>query len=375
MNAFYPADQVNIVYSGQDYFDRLEHLIDEAKESIHLQTYIFDEDETGKRVAEKLMLAARKGVTVFVLADAFGSYSLSRRFVDRLKESGVHFRFFSPLFSSESIYLGRRLHHKIIVTDKYNALVGGINIADKYHGLKDEPAWLDYAVYIKGDVCNYLHVLCSSFYDRKKFKEPKLNASRSSDTDPLVRFSRNDWIRRKSEIVQSYTSLFNGAENELILVASYFVAGHTLKALLRKARKKGVEIKLILAGKTDLPLFKLAEKHLYRFLILNGIQIYEWPKSVMHGKAIIADEKNITIGSYNLNYLSHYRSIELNVDIKEWSSSSEFAQHLEEITKNNCIKIDPENHLKNESRFKRFINAFAYYYLLFIMQLFLPRRK
>src|ERR1043166_9192399 len=155
MNQYCEAEDIRLVFAGDDFFDRLAEVIDSSQEVLHLHTYIFDEDDTGRSGAEKLKLAVRRGVKVYVLADPFGSKSVSREFRKELTEARIHFRLFSPFFSTESIYMGRRLHHKIVVADKNTAIIGGINIADKYHGTKEEKAWLDYAVLVKGPVCAY----------------------------------------------------------------------------------------------------------------------------------------------------------------------------------------------------------------------------
>ena len=134
MNSYEKAESVQLVFSGDNYFEILQQIIAGAKNVIHLQTYIFEEDKTGHEVAESLKNAAKRGVKIYLLADAFGSKNLSKNFIVQMKNAGIQFRFFSPLFSSEGIRFGRRLHHKIVVADKCVALVGGINITDKYHG-------------------------------------------------------------------------------------------------------------------------------------------------------------------------------------------------------------------------------------------------
>ena len=125
------AKYVELVNSGEDYFLRLEKLIDRAENEIHLQTYIFENDETGKRIAACLNKAAQRNVKVYVLLDAYGSSSLPDSFVQNLVQHGILLRFFSPLFSLNNFYIGRRMHHKIVVADEKIALIGGINIADK----------------------------------------------------------------------------------------------------------------------------------------------------------------------------------------------------------------------------------------------------
>jgi cardiolipin synthase len=146
---YYPADQVKLVYSGEDYFEKLIELIRTANSIIHFQTYIFDDDATGIQIATELKKAAAKGVKVYLLIDAFGSKELPRSVIHDLNKNGVYARLFAPFFSKNTINLGRRMHHKIVVADNNTALIGGINISDKYRGTPSQPAWLDYAILVK----------------------------------------------------------------------------------------------------------------------------------------------------------------------------------------------------------------------------------
>src|ERR1019366_671692 len=97
-------NKVQIVRGGADYFRLIEEIADHAKYSLHLQTYIFDEDETGKRIAEALVRAAKRNVLVYVLLDGYASQHLSEKFISYLKDSGVYFKFFMPLFKSHFFY-------------------------------------------------------------------------------------------------------------------------------------------------------------------------------------------------------------------------------------------------------------------------------
>src|SRR5690349_11399027 len=110
-------NKVELVQGGKPYFDRLLEMIASAKETIHLQTYIYENDETGKAVADALIEAAKRKVKVYLLPDGYASKKIAKPFIQELKNAGIHFRFFNPLFKSKYFYFGRRLHHKIIVVD------------------------------------------------------------------------------------------------------------------------------------------------------------------------------------------------------------------------------------------------------------------
>lgn len=373
MNNYYPAKSLKLVFSGSDYFETLEKIINEAKDTIHIQTYIFEIDDTGSAVLLALKNAVQRGVRIYVLADAYGSKSLSKKIISKINSDGINFRLFSPLFSSESIYVGRRLHHKIVVADKKIALVGGINIADKYHGTAIESPWLDYAVLITGSINEHLHVLCENLYERKD--SASRHIIQAEDKDILIKFTRNDWIKGKNEIHKSYLNAMNISEKSVIFIASYFLPGYRFRRSLKNARKRGVSITVILAGKSDMPFLFYAEKYLYPFFLQHNIRILEWKKSVMHAKAVLVDNDWSTIGSYNLNPVSHYLSIELNVEIKNENFSTEFREHINTMLHQNCAEITLKG---NSGKFAWLIkvrNSIMYHFFKFLFLIFISKKK
>ena len=123
--SFSAQNRVKLVKGGAPFFDALKELIRNAEHTIHLQTYIFSNDVTGTSVAEDLMEAAKRGVSVYLMADGYASRALPKDFIKKLEDAGVHFRFFEPIFRSEHFYFGRRLHHKVVVIDNKYGLVSG----------------------------------------------------------------------------------------------------------------------------------------------------------------------------------------------------------------------------------------------------------
>ncbi|HXC03796.1 MAG TPA: phospholipase D-like domain-containing protein [Bacteroidia bacterium] len=372
MKNYVPADELKLIHSGNDYFDVLEELIVNARERIDIQTYILEYDQTGKRIILLLKEAVQRGVRVTLLADAFGSSGFPKEGLKEMEQSGIRARLFSPLFSSEAISFGRRLHHKIVVADNTAALIGGINLADKYHGSLPTPPWLDYAVLIRGQACGYLAELCESIYDRKtEFLHGHMNPEGQKG---VIRFRRNDWIKGKNEIHRSYVEAIIGAEKSITLVASYFLPGRLFRKLLKEAVAKGVRIRIILAGKSDLAIIPLAEKYLYYFYLQNKIEIYEWDNSVMHGKAMTVDGMWTTIGSYNLNNLSHYLSIELNADITDQHFVDVFDKHLDEIISTKCKAVTLDTFQRKRSLWFR-IRIRLGYEIYKLLMLFMMRKR
>lgn len=343
------GNKVKLILGGRDYFRQLQQMIDQAKETIHLQMYIYMDDDTGKEVAAALVRAVERKVQVYVMADGYASRAMAPTFVRRLREAGIHFRFFAPIFQSKYYYFGRRLHHKLAVVDTRYALVGGINISNNYNDLPGKPAWLDFALYVEGEVAKQLCVLCWKTWNgyplrlgRTPCEEKELVFAIQPEESCLVRMRRNDWVRRKNQVSKSYQEILRQANTEIVIVSSYFLPGREFRRDLRMAVQRGIKIKLLLAGISDVFIAKQAERFMYSWLLKNGIEIYEYKPAVLHGKMAICDDKWLTAGSYNVNNISAFASIELNLDVRNEDFVRSVKQTLEEIIKKDCVSMTNE---------------------------------
>ena len=362
-----PEKSIELVFSGADYFSRLEKIINATKKELHIQTYIFDTDSTGLRIVEALKKAANREVKIYLLLDGFGSNSFSSNIVKELRYYGVNVRFFSPMFSLNSFYIGRRLHQKVVVSDGKKVLIGGINIADKYHGTSFETPWLDYAIEMESNVAKPVQQICRNFYFKKrKVRKSKIETS-LFDKEPItIRILQNDWLNRKNEVQKEYVRAIGNAQKEIVIVGSYFFPGRKIAWALKKASKRNVPITLIVSGISDLPFLRSASLYLYSLLLKYNIEIYEWNKSVLHGKAAVIDRKWTTIGSFNMNNLSSFGSIEMNVEVKSEAFSEKFLLDLDKIIVQ-CTKITPETLKKRDGFFTRYSNLLSYFFIRIVV--------
>ena len=357
---FNASKNLELVYSGQDYFSRLETIIRNSQVEIHMQMYLFENDATGTIIICALKEAALRNVAVYVLLDGLGSLSFPCEAIKEMRQSGINIRFFAPLFSTYTFYLGRRLHRKVIVADAKTVLIGGINIADKYCGSPLESPWLDYAVQLKGEIAEPIQKLCNDIYFKKRLlQNKKIKFSFPVEKDGLVRILQNDWLKGQNEICDSYIKSIRNAKTEIIIVGSYFLPGIKIIRAFKKASENKVKIKLILSGKSDLPLTRRATCFLYGKLLKYNIELYEWNQSVLHGKVAVIDGNWSTIGSFNLNNLSSYGSLEMNVEINSDLFSKMFQTHLLEIIAQ-CQSITADSlNIKNNILTKS-INVLSY---------------
>lgn len=369
---------VALVHSGEDYFARLEQIILDAKIEIHIQTYIFDYDTTGKKIISAIKEAASRNVKIYILLDGFGSFSFPKEVLNVLKKIGVEIRFFSPFFSANSLYIGRRLHHKVVVSDSKIALIGGINIANKYCGTNKVAPWLDYAVQLTDDgIGEQLSKLCLDLYLRtRRVNRKRIASILYSNSEVDVSVLQNDWLKRKNEIYRAYLKSITNAKKEIVIVGSYFLPGKSLIKSLKKASLKGVKIKLILSGISDVPMARRASCHLYSKLLRYNIEIYEWKSAILHGKTAVIDSNWTSIGSFNLNNLSSFASIEMNVGIESEEFAAIYLLHLQEIMAV-CERITPESlNLKGKLTTK-FLNWTCYWITrtIEIIVTYLPQKR
>lgn len=370
-------ESVTLVHSGRDYFERLLKLINEATEEIHFQTYILQDDITGNKIANALKKAAFRKVNVYLLLDGMGSRALSNEFVTDLQQSGIHFRFFAPLFSYQSFYFGRRLHHKIVVVDAKTVLIGGINIAEKYEGTATEAPWLDYAVLIDNhSIAQQAQSICYYYFFKKGKRANGQARSEKPNNSDTINLLQNDWLRRKNEIQNAYLKSIQTTQSEIIIVCGYFLPGRKLTKALKRAAQRNVHVRLVLSGISDVPLVKGAINYYYPFLLRNNIELYEWNQSILHGKTAVMDQTWSTIGSFNLNHLSSYASIEMNVCIDSASFAKKYQNHLEQII-SQCHQITPAAFAKQNNALERFKDWNSYYIVRFfeILLTYLPYNR
>jgi cardiolipin synthase len=370
----YTLNKVQLVRGGRDYFQLLEKIINEARESIYMQTYIFEDDETGRFVADALIAAAKRNVATYLLVDGYASQNLPQEFINDLTIAGVRFRFFEPLFKSHNFYFGRRLHSKVLVVDGTTSLVGGVNITNRYNDMPEQPAWLDFALFVQGPAAVEAYEVCISVWrgtkKRLAIRSPALSSSQVEEAgESLVRLRRNDWVHNMLQISNSYLEMFRTSTSHIIILSSYALPGNIFRRNLQKAIKRGVKVTMIVSGTSDVLLVKMAEKYWYNWLLRNKIEIFEYTRTVLHGKLAVCDGNRMTIGSYNVNDLSAYVSIELNYDVRDSRFVKEVEQELQRIIEQDCVKISNDYNHKTRA-FKMFGRWMAYNIIRIILSAF-----
>ncbi len=328
-----------------------------AGQQIHIQMYIIANDVVGNEIKSALIRAAKRQVAVYVIADAYGSHELPKTFIDELKKNNIRFRFFNKIIPFKNWQFGRRLHHKIITIDHNIAYVGGINLADKYFL---HTPWLDFMIRTENtDIVAALSRFCSSIFHKKHFKR-----IRNFPPEILI----NDFVRNKIEISRTYKKLISEAQQNITIIAAYFLPSTSFRRKLKKASKKGLHITFLTGETSDVIWVKYAMEHLYYWLLKNNITLYEFQPSVVHAKLLTTDNRLITVGSYNLNKLSDVGSLELNLLLHHQEVLMQFQQIFDHSILPHCKPIDV-TYTRQLPKWKKLRNFLSYYLVRFGLQM------
>jgi cardiolipin synthase len=372
LSRFIPGNQVTLLQNGEAYFPAIEAAFDRARHEIYLETYIYQNDATGRRIAEALKRAALRGVNVYVLIDGYGSKDLPRNMLDYLRADGVKALVYRPKISPWTFRRNRlrRMHRKIAVVDHEIAFVGGINIIDDRKTTVDMQPRYDYAVAVEGPLVDVIRLsarrlwsMISWNYFRKVTVRTggtgMLPASTSAGRHMSAAFLVRDNFRHRRDIEDAYMRAIDQAESEIILAHAYFLPGLDFRHALIKASRRGVRVVLLLQGKVEYFVQHYASRALYGNFLDAGIEIYEYRKSFLHAKVAVIDGHWATVGSSNLDPFSLLLSREANIVIDDKVFGLTLTQSLKQTMDTDGQRIRKDN-WKQQPAPIRFISWLSY---------------
>jgi len=327
LSRFIPGNQVTLLQNGEAYFPAIEAEFDRARHEIYLETYIYENDATGWRIAEALKRAALRGVNVYVLIDGYGSKDLPRNMLDYLRADGVKVLIYRPKVSPWTFRRKRlrRMHRKIVVVDCEIAFVGGINIVDDRKTTDDMPPRYDYSVAVEGPLVDVIRLSARrlwsmtawSYFRKGTIRVGALPDSTSAGGHMSAAFLVRDNFRHRRDIEAAYMRAIEQAESEIILAHAYFLPGLDFRHALIKAAGRGVRVVLLLQGRVEYFVQHYASQVLYGNFLDAGVEIYEYRKSFLHAKVAVIDGHWATVGSSNLDPFSLLLSREANVVVDD----------------------------------------------------------
>ena len=311
---FLPGNQITLLNSGSEYFPALLADIEAAASEIYLESYIYADDEIGHAVTSALCHAAGRGVRVHVLVDGFGARNFEQDFMPRLLAAGVHVMAYRREFARFRLrrHRLRRLHRKLVVIDGRLAFVGGINIVDDNNAPEGMRPRFDYAVRLEGPVLRQVHHAVRHMWEivswaslKRRFRLARIApAGDTAVGAQTAAFLIRDNIRHRHDILHAYVQAIDAAREEILIANAYFLPGFRFAHALYAAARRGVNVIVLLQGKTDHPLLRYATQALYATALAAGIRIFEYEKSFMHAKVAVIDR------SLGDGRLVEYRSLQ-----------------------------------------------------------------
>ncbi len=341
---YYDGNQLTLLTRGKDVYEEMWHSIENARDSIHLETYRLRADKTGREFAQRLQTQARAGLKVRVIYDAIGSFDIDPVFINRLRNSGVQVLDYHPLVPWRPRWgLNRRDHRKILAIDGKIAFTGGVNISDDHAPIEEGGNdWHDVHVKVEGPAAAEIDRLFRIVWN-KETKRP-ISFPQTFDLKPgnaKVWVAANQEFLHRTRIRSAYLSSIHAAKKELIIANAYFVPDFRITRALAKAASRGVEVKILVQGASDLPWVQKAGRYHFDYLLRHGVKIYEWPGPILHAKTAVADRTWSAVGSYNLDHRSLLSNLELNLHILDETFSHKLSAALnEDIARSREISLD-----------------------------------
>lgn len=357
------ATQVQLLWKGKESFETIFGAVKEAERLICLQFYIFKNDETGRELSDLLRKKSQEGVNVYLLYDQFGSLGTPRRFWNEMKLAGIRIRASHPFKWTAPFRYVHRDHRKLIVIDLKKAFIGGLNIANEYSGFhlrRRGRGWRDTGIMLEGPIVERLfdtfrrswyiwrgkkiHLKGDQETTAAKRQGEGFANSRSGSVNcgglptlPILVYSIKG--RRRMRGLLHYS--INHTRRSVFLTTAYFIPSRRMITSLENAVRRGVDVRLLVPGKSDIPAASYAGRALFMRLLKAGVKIYTYLGEMLHAKVYLFDQYWSIIGSTNLDYQSLMYNDEGNVGILDQEFASKMAEVFAEDIENS-IKVDYE---------------------------------
>lgn len=345
-------NEVTLLVNGEEKFPEMLADIAAAKDHVHIEYYIFEQDEIGSQIIELLIKKAKEGVEVRFIYDDFGSPTIKKKLEKRMRDAGIEVHpFHKILFYLLANRLNYRNHRKIVVIDGNIGYVGGINVSDKYHNNgKHQVFWRDTHLKIKGTGVYYLQYLFITDWNFCCPNSLKPEAKHFGQVDKTLKPTYVQVVGSGPDSIQpsilfSMLQAIYLAKEELLITTPYFIPGESVVHAMRIAALSGLKVKLLVPGKSDSKLVNYAAQAYYHDLLLAGVEIYLYQKGFVHAKTLVADGKLSIVGTANMDI----RSFELNFEVNAIIYDDEFSEKMRRVfyaDLQHAEKINAEQWLK-----------------------------
>ena len=330
-------NSAKLLINGETKFPEVLEAMRQAKHHIHIEYYIYEDDDIGRAIEQIMIEKAQAGIEVRFIYDDFGSASIRKTLAKRLRENGVRaFPFYKIKLIKLASRLNYRNHRKIIVVDGRISFVGGINISEKYSNAfkENELYWRDTHLKIEGDATAILqHIFIGDWnycsdekltINEQYFPKPELVETQTKNIQIVSSGPDSD----RPSIYYAIVKAIQSAKKEIFLTTPYFIPGETIIDAMKMAALSGVDVKLLVPGISDSFLVNSAAKSYYTILLRAGVKIYLYQKGFVHAKTLVADRCLAMVGTANLDYRSFDLNFEVNAVVYDEEIANELADNF-----------------------------------------------
>lgn len=340
------ADEARLLVDGANFFDALAARIDQARHHVHVEFYIWQKDARADEMLERLCAAARRGVEVRLLLDPIGCFGWRRPNFAALTAAGGRFAWFRtahPLRNQWTFTL--RNHRKLQIIDGIYSFIGGMNMGREYAG--EDPAvgpWRDLQIELTGGATRKFQMIFADdwfFATKEKMIAPVYFPKPRGGQTLLVQPMTDGPDGPDDPIEMSLVNLLNTARERVWLTAGYFGPHEPLLTALQLSAERGVDVRMLVAGKSDHPLLVNIGRSYYEELMRYGVKIFEYEKGINHAKVALVDQEWLMVGSANLDVRSMRLNFELNALVRDPQTAAELERVLAEDFASSR-RIEPE---------------------------------
>jgi cardiolipin synthase A/B len=305
-------------------YGQMRRLIEAARLRIRCETYLMREQGPAGWLRESLLAARQRNVEVWLLIDAFGSEQVSQEFLQPLRAAGVHVGIFNP---KRLLRLSFRNHRKLLAVDGATAIVGGFNIGPEYAGDGVNEGWCDTGVCVSGPVVLELEHSFDALWRLAPFtpaairawrdvdsrsraqRPPSGRAVSNPDSDPPVRLLVSGPALHRNSLRRSLRFDL-GRARDVVIASAYFLPSSRVRRMMYRAVERGGRVRVLLAGRSDVPLAQRAAEFLYERLMRRSVQLFDYQPQILHAKLLVMDD-TVYVGSCNLDRRSLHINFEL----------------------------------------------------------------
>lgn len=314
----FEGNDIETFTEGLDKFEAMKRDIEQARQYIHVQYFIIEDDEVGNELIDLLIRKAHEGVQVRVLYDYVGSFYMPSRVLKKMRAAGVEVHpFLEVSLTNVAFRINWRNHRKIVVIDGSIGYVGGMNIANRYvTGDSKWQPWRDTHLRISGEAVaamEYSFAIDWNFTTRKLLTLPTMHYSEPlASADYLVQMVGSGPTNRWNNISLVFFKAITLAKRCIYIQTPYFLPSDSLLKALQSAALSGVDVRLMIPKKTDSVMLRLATDSYIKECLLSGMKIYFYDDGMMHAKVVIVDDEFVTTGSTNFDFRSFEHNFEFN---------------------------------------------------------------